>query len=123
MAFLMVPSFAGCLEPEDKRTIIEEPGIFDFNREIPETTWYHYADGINALDNLAVEEANITANLTGNNIPFWTQGSYYGIGMTTFEPTMGITTNDNLYMTSWGNGPAGSTAIVQCTGLIEMKNL
>ncbi|MDP6334543.1 MAG: sialidase family protein, partial [Candidatus Poseidoniaceae archaeon] len=119
----MVPSFAGCLEPEDKRTIIEEPGIFDFNREIPETTWYHYAGGINALDNLAVEKANITANLAFNNIPFWTQGSYYGIGMTTFEPTMGITTNDNLYMTSWGNGPAGSTAIVQCTGLIEMKNL
>ena len=123
IAFLVTPSFSGCLEPEDKRTIIEEPGIFDFDRDIPETTWYHYAGGINALDNTAVNQANITVNLTSNNIPFWTQGSYYGIGLTTFEPTMGITSNDNLYMTSWGNGPAGSTAIVQCTGLVEMENL
>ena len=30
VAFLVMPSFAGCLEAEDKRTIIEEPGIFDF---------------------------------------------------------------------------------------------
>ncbi|GIS43256.1 MAG: hypothetical protein Ct9H90mP16_03260 [Candidatus Poseidoniales archaeon] len=37
--------------------------------------------------------------------------------------TLGITSDDNLYMTSWGNGAAGSTAIVQCTGLIEMTNL
>jgi len=123
IAFLVTPSFSGCLEPEDKRTVIEEPGLFDFDIEIPDTTWYHYAGGINALDAVAVEQANITANLTGNNIPYWTQGSYYSIGMTTFEPTMGITSNDNLYMTSWGNGPAGSTAIVQCSGLIEMKNL
>jgi len=123
VAFLVVPSFAGCLEPEDKRTVIEEPGLFDFDSDIPDTTWYHYAGGINALDAIAVEQANITANLTGNNIPYWTQGSYYSIGMTTFEPTMGITSNDNLYMSSWGNGPAGSTAIVQCSGLIEMKNL
>ena len=56
-------------------------------------------------------------------VPFWTQGSYYGIGLTTFEPTMGITSSDNLYMSSYGNGPAGSTAIVQCSGLIEMTSL
>ena len=28
-----------------------------------------------------------------------------------------------ICMTSWGNGAAGSTAIMQCTGLIEMTNL
>ena len=113
---MLFPAFSGCLEAEDKRTIIEEPGIFDFGRDIPDTTWYHYSGGINAL-----ELSN--TNLSGANMPFWTQGSYYGIGLTTFEPTMGITSNDNLYMTSWGNGPAGSTAIIKCTGLIEMKNL
>ena len=111
---MLFPAFSGCLEAEDKRTIIEEPGIFDFGRDIPDTTWYHYSGGINAL-----ELSN--TNLSGANMPFWTQGSYYGIGVTTFEPTMGITSNDNLYMTSWGNGPAGSTAIIKCTGLIEMK--
>ena len=120
IAFLVTPALTGCLEAEDKRTILEEPGIFDqfFSREIPETTWYHYSGGINALDNnLGIN------NLSGNNIPFWTQGTYYGIGLTTFEPTMGITSNDNLYMSSYGNGPAGSTAIVQCSGLIGMTNI
>ena len=95
--------FTGCLfEVDDNRTVIEEPSIFDFNREIPATTWFHYSGAVNALDQNAVNQANITANLTGNNVPYWTQGSYYGIGLTTFEPTMGITSNDNLYMTSWG---------------------
>ena len=123
LAFLVTPSFSGCLEPEDKRTVIEEPGLFDFDRDIPKTTWYHYAGGINALDSNAVNQANITVNLTGNNAPYWSQGSYYGIGMTTFEPTMGITSNDNLYMSSYGNGPEGSTAIVQCPGLIGIEDL
>ena len=89
IVFLVTPSFSGCLQTIDNRTIIEEPGIFDFGRDIPETTWYHYAGGINAI-----EMESVNSNLTGNNIPFWTQGSYYGIGLTTFEPTMGITTND-----------------------------
>ena len=36
IAFLVTPSFSGCLEPEDKRTVIEEPGLFDFDIEIPD---------------------------------------------------------------------------------------
>ena len=116
--FMLNISFSGCLEAEDKRIVIEEPGLFDFDKEIPETTWYHYGGGVNAIGN-----ESLSVNLSGNNMPFWTQGSYYSIGMTTFEPTMGITSSDNLYMSSYGNGPAGSTAIVQCSGLIEMANL
>jgi len=114
--------FAGCFGNDAKP---ESPGAneFDFGEDIPATTWYHYAGGIDATDSTAVKEANITANLTGENLPIWASGSYYGIGMTTFEPTMGITSDDNLYMSSWGNGAAGSTAIVQCTGLIEMTDL
>ena len=45
------------------------------------------------------------------------------MGFSTFEPTIGITSQDNLYMTSWGNGDSGSTAIVRCSGLIGMTNL
>jgi len=115
-------SLSGCFGDEEE-VLVEEPSPFDFGREIPETTWYHYAGGIDALNDSAVEAANITVNLTGENTPFWTQGSYYGIGMSTFEPTIGVTSDDNLYMTSWGNGPLGSTAIVQCSGLIGMTNL
>ena len=61
--------------------------------------------------------------LVGDNAPVCAIGTYYGIGMTTFEPTIGVTSLDNLYMTSWGNGPAGSTAIVRCSGLIGMSNV
>ena len=119
--FCMAP-LSGCFGSEKVSEVVED-SPFDFEQEIPSTTWYHYAGGIDALNSSAVSGANITANLTGNNLPFWTNGSYYGIGMTTFEPTMGITSNDNLYITSWGNGAIGSTAIVQCSGLIEMTNL
>ena len=119
---IMMSSLAGCFGSEEEQVIIEI-GPFDFDREIPSTTWYHYSGGINALNESALLEANITANLTENNIPFWTHGSYYSIGMSTFEPTIGITSNDNLFISSWGNGPAGSTAIVRCSGLITMTNL
>ena len=55
----------------------------------------------------------------GDNTPVCTAGSYYGIGMSTFEPTIGITSEDNLYH-ELGNGDSGSTAIVQCSSLIGM---
>ena len=123
LTILMVGgSLSGCFG-EDEEIIEEEPSPFDFEKEIPETTWYHYSGGIDALNSSAVEEANISANLTGENIPYWTQGSYYGIGMSTFEPTIGITSMDNIYMSSWGNGPSGSTAVIRCSGLIEMTAL
>jgi hypothetical protein len=119
---MLCSSLMGCFGEEEKPPLVE-PSPFDFGREISNTTWYHYDGGIDALNATAVAAANITVNLTGDNLPFWTQGTYYGIGLSTFEPTMGITSDDNLYMTSWGNGQAGATAIVQCTGLIEMMNL
>ena len=123
LSLLMVlTSFAGCFG--DKETApTKEDTPFTFDKDIPATTWYHYAGGIDALNSTAVADANITANLTSFNTPFWANGSYYGIGMTTFEPTMGITSDNNIYMSSWGNGPSGSTAIVQCTGLIGMTDL
>ncbi len=119
---MLLTGFAGCFGSEEPPLTPEETP-FTFEKPIPSTTWYHYAGGINALNSTAVAEANITANLTSYNTPFWANGSYYGIGMTTFEPTMGITSDNNIYMTSWGNGPSGSTAIVQCTGLIGMTDL
>ena len=98
LTILMVGgSLSGCFG--DEEIIFEEDDLpFDFDKAIPETTWYHYSGGINALNSSAVELANISVNLTGDNIPYWTQGSYYGIGMSTFEPTIGITSMDNIYM-------------------------
>ena len=107
----------------EEEVVIIESSPFDFDREILLPHGIIILGGINALNKSAVLDANITANLTENNIPFWTQGSYYSIGMSTFEPTIGITSNDNLFISSWGNGPAGSTAIVRCSGLITMTSL
>ena len=47
-------------------------------------------------------------------MPYPAEGTYYSIGISTFEPTMGITESDTLFMSSYGNGPAGSTAVIAC---------
>ena len=57
---------------------------------------------------------NDSLGLEGRNAPFHAMGTYYGIGMSTFEPTMGITESQTLFMSSYGNGPGGSTAVVAC---------
>ena len=117
-------SLSGCLGGmSGAQNEVEESNPFGFDKPIPSNVWYHYKGGIDATDQEAVSAANLTANLSGNNLPFWTDGTYYGIGFSTFEPTIGITSADNLFITSWGNGPAGSTAIVRCSGLIEMENI
>ena len=42
LTILMVGgSLSGCFG-EDEEIIEEEPSPFDFEKEIPETTWYHY---------------------------------------------------------------------------------
>jgi len=119
-SMLIMSMLSGCFGNEviEEEEIIESP--FNFEQAIPDGVWYHYSGGVNALNSTAVAAANITANLSGNNAPIFSNGSYYSIGMSTFEPTIGISSADNLYMSSYGNGPAGSTAVVQCSGLIEM---
>ncbi len=106
LAILMVSaSLAGCFGEEEEQPVVEVPTVWDFER--PELTWYHFADAVDAWGNEEFE-------FDGRNMPFEATGTYYGIGMSTFEPTMGITQTDTMVMTSWGNGPAGSTAIVSC---------
>jgi hypothetical protein len=119
-SMLIMSMLSGCFGNEviEEEEIIESP--FNFEQAIPDGVWYHYSGGVNALNSTAVAAANITANLSGNNTPIFSNGSYYSIGRSTFEPTIGITSADNLYMASYGNGPSGSTAVVQCSGLIEM---
>ena len=83
--------------PSSQQRTIEEPSIFDFGRPSPTNTWYHYAGtlsqpyAIDATNASALLDANITLNLTGNNIPYFTNATYYGTGFDTFEPTIGVT--------------------------------
>ena len=118
IAFLLTPGMSGCLEPEDKRTIVEEPSIFDFGRLNPITTWYHYAGtlsrpyAVDATNESAVLDANISADLTENNMPYFTNATYYGTGYDTFEPTIGITASGAIFFTSW-NGLGDGTHIIR----------
>ena len=74
IAFMITPALSGCLQPEDKRTIVEDPSIFDFGRLNPSTTWYHYGGtlsrpyAVDATNITALSEANISTNLIDNNI-------------------------------------------------------
>ena len=118
IVFLVTPAFGGCLEPEDNRVNIEEPSQFDFGRSLPATTWYHYGGTldnpwpVDATDSEAVLSANITANLTGNNIPYFTNATYYGTGFDTFEPTIGVTGSGAIFFTNW-NGAGEGTHIIR----------
>ena len=98
-------SLAGCFGEEEEEAAVVAPTVWDFER--PELTWYHFADAVDAWGDEEFE-------FDGRNMPFEATGTYYGIGMSTFEPTMGITQTDTMVMTSWGNGPSGSTAIISC---------
>ena len=118
IAFLVTPALGGCLEPEDNRVVIEEPTIFDFGRSQPITTWYHYPGtiaepwAIDATNPSAVLDANITADLTGDNIPYFTNATYYGTGFDTFEPTIGVTSSGAIFFTNW-NGAGEGTHIIR----------
>ena len=111
---ILAPMLSGCFGGDE--VIEEEVEMFNFDDLCPEgianNTWYHYS---NATDATKVSDVfNGTSVLVGNNAPACAIGTYYGIGLTTFEPTIGVTSSDNLYMTSWGKGDAGSTAIDRC---------
>ena len=106
LTLLMVSaSLAGCFGEEETEEVPEIRTVWDFER--PELTWYHFADAVDAWDNNEFD-------FNGRNTPFMATGTYYGIGMSTFEPTMGITQTDTMVMSSYGNGPGGSTAVISC---------
>lgn len=93
-------------EDEDEPTPDEGPFVFD--QEIPQTTFYHFDGGIDA----ATAVANGSAFLNGSNVPYWGQGTYYSIGVDTFEPTIGVTSTGALFMTSH-NGLGVGTHIIR----------
>ena len=114
LAFLMLTlSLSGCFGGPEVEEEITSSNVWTFER--PERTWYHFPDAIDAWGNDSIE-------LSGRNMPMPAEGTYYSIGMSTFEPTMGITETDTLFMSSYGNGPAGSTAVVACD-LIGMTTM
>ena len=100
LVLLMLSStISGCLWWGEDEVVEEETGPFDFDQEVPITTWYHYPGtvsepwAVDATDSAAVSAANITANLSGNSTPYFANATYYGTGFDTFEPTIGVTSS------------------------------
>ena len=119
---MLAPMISGCFAGNTVEEIKESSPFDNLCPDgIANNTWYHYSGAVNALS--VPHIINGTSILQGENVPMCTKGTYYGIGFSTFEPTIGITSADNLYMTSWGNGPGGSTAIIRCTDMIEMVDV
>ncbi|MBT3772863.1 MAG: exo-alpha-sialidase [Euryarchaeota archaeon] len=103
---IIVMPLSGCFSNEKKST--PEPSLspFDFSNEIPPNTFYHFANQTNAVG------SEWEANLTGNNTPVWALGTYYGIGESTFEPTIGITSDGTILMTNY-RGTGDGTHIIR----------
>ncbi len=77
---------------------------FEFHAPAPNGTYYHFDGGLDASEHWM----NLSANLTGANLPYWANGTYYGIGVHTFEPTIGVTSTGTLFMTSHNSAPVGT---------------
>lgn len=98
-------SLSGCFGSETETEDFQIETVWNFEKD--PHTWYHLPGGEDAW-------GNDSRVWEGRNAPHPATGTYYGIGMSTFEPTMGITQTDTMVMSSYGNGPGGSTAIVSC---------
>ena len=102
---VLLASLSGCFGEEEKVKESEKINVWTFEK--PALTWYHLPSSVDVWGSNDVD-------FSGRNMPYSATATYYSISMSTFEPTMGITQTDTLVMSSYGNGPAGSTAVVAC---------
>ena len=122
LAIMLNLPFTGCLDPEDNRVVVEDTSVFNFDRDIPITTWYHYGGTlfspypIDATNQTALDGANLTVDLVGNNAPFFVNSTYYGTGFDTFEPTIGVTSSGAIFFTNF-NGAGDGTHIIRSLDL------
>lgn len=101
LVLLSTQILSGCFGDEPVKEVVEEStpldGLFS------PTTWYHYPGAVNASNDTIGY-----ANLTGNSTPYPTIGTYYGIGDTTFEPTIGVTSTGGIHFSSFGGAGSGT---------------
>ena len=107
---IMMSSISGCFsEPEVEEIKLNNP-FDEFANEIPITTFYHFPNGtwINGTEDMYINGSLV---LEGNNSPFFTEATYYSIGYTTFEPTIGITSNGAVIFTNYRGAGDGTHMI------------
>ena len=92
-------TLSGCFGNEEVEEVVEIDNPLD--GLFTSTSWYHYPGAVNASNDTIGYD-----NLTGNSTPYPASGTYYGIGDTTFEPTIGVTSTGGIHYASFGG--AGS---------------
>jgi hypothetical protein len=92
---------SGCFGGEEPEEKVEE--FNPLKDLLTNTTWYHYAGGLDANNKSIGFD-----NLTGNNTPYAAIGTYFGIGDTTFEPTIGVTSTGGIHFSSYGGTGSGT---------------
>ena len=115
---MLAPALMGCFGNNEP----EEPPIihpFGFDEAIPNGVWYHFGgsaesqNATNLLNASAMEARGFSPEmLNGSNIPFWANGTYYGTGFDTFEPTLGVLSDGSIVFTNY-NGLTKGTQIIR----------
>ena len=115
---LVAPTLMGCFGGDDtKAKKVEHP--FDFEEAIAPGVWYHFGgspDAQNATDLLNASQMSAGGfnleMLNGSNVPVWANGTYYGTGFDTFEPTLGVLSDGTIVFTNY-NGLTKGTQIIR----------
>ena len=115
LTLMLAQPLAGCFGNDEPAPTAPEWTPFDF--EHGNTTWYHYPGGINA------HNASLGwDNLTENNTPFPAYATYFGIGDTTFEPTIGVTAGA-IHFSSYGGTGSGTMVFTSLDQGLSWTNM
>lgn len=113
---MVLPTLSGCLGSDAPKA--EAPSHpFGFESAIAPGVWYHYGGG--PEDPVAYDATNESALALGNlsnvwtemNRPVWSNGTYYGTGFDTFEPTLGILSDGTIVFTNYAGSGTGTHII------------
>ena len=114
---LILPALMGCFGEDAKPPAkVEHP--FGFDEAIASGVWYHIGGSpsdlnvTNILNESQMSERGFSMDMfNGSNVPYWTNGTYYGTGFDTFEPTIGILSDGTIVFTNWGGTGTGTMII------------
>ena len=114
---LILPALMGCFGEDAKPPAkVEHP--FGFDEAIASGVWYHLGGSpsdlnvTNILNESQMSERGFSMDMfNGSNVPYWTNGTYYGTGFDTFEPTIGILSDGTIVFTNWGGTGTGTMII------------
>ena len=90
IVFLFISStVSGCLSNESSEELSSSSILDEICPDgFANNTWYHFPNSTNIL---SIDNDVLNSILIGENVPVCAKGTYYGIGVSTFEPTIGIT--------------------------------